>query len=182
MANGWPKVRRLSCIDAISVQFVSTETTTVVKPLPLKLAWVKPGDETPHSHQLDKDLSNFVGRRVFILALHSAIVVAVLANDTVMLAVQLGDTVYTAEFPKSDLKPDGFKDGDYRQAEVKPGNLIIKLRNGKRVKARVHWVQHDHPSVDRDALARRFGSVRALRRLFDGFARSPESSLIANQH
>lgn len=33
-----------------------------------------------------------------LLALHSATVVAVLADDTVMLALQLGDTVYTAEF------------------------------------------------------------------------------------
>ena len=43
---------------------------------------------------------------IALLAFHSATVVAVLANDTVMLALQFGDTVYTAEFSKSDLKPN----------------------------------------------------------------------------
>ena len=76
-----------------------------------------------------------------LLALHSATVISVLTNDTVMLAVQLGDTVYTAEFSKRDLKPDTFKDRDHVQAEVKDGKLIAKLKNGKRVRARVHWVQ-----------------------------------------
>ena len=84
---------------------------------------------------------------VVLLAPHSATVVAVLANDTVTLAVQLEETVYTAEFSKSDLKPDSFKDGDHVQAEVKEGKLIVKLRNGKRVSAPVHWVQRSiiHP-------------------------------------
>ena len=78
---------------------------------------------------------------VVLLALHSATVIAVLTNDTVTLAVQLEETVYTAEFSKSDLKPDTPKDGDRVQAEVKNGKLIVKLKNGKIVNAPVHWVQ-----------------------------------------
>ena len=82
-----------------------------------------------------------------ILALHSATVVAVLTNDTVTLAVQLEEKVYTAEFSKRDLKPDTFKDGDHAQAEVKSRKLIVKLKNGKRVSVRVRLVQRTiiHP-------------------------------------
>ena len=76
-----------------------------------------------------------------LLAFHSATVIVVQANDMVTLALQFGDTVYTAEFSKRDVKPDTLKDGDHVQAEVKNGKLIVKLRNGKRVSARVHWVQ-----------------------------------------
>lgn len=79
---------------------------------------------------------------VVLLALHFATVAAVLANAKVALALQLGDTVYTPEFSRRDLQPDTFKDGDHVQAEVKNGNLIVKLKNGKRVSARVHWIQH----------------------------------------
>lgn len=46
---------------------------------------------------------------VTFIAFHSATVVAVLANNTVMLALQVGDTVYTAEFSRRDLKPDTLK-------------------------------------------------------------------------
>jgi hypothetical protein len=56
-------------------------------------------------------------------------------------AVQIGDTPFSAEFSKSDQTPDTLKDRDHVQAEVKDGKLIVKLRNGKRVSARLHWVQ-----------------------------------------
>jgi hypothetical protein len=82
-----------------------------------------------------------------LLALHSATVIIVQWNSQTTLAVQIGDTLYTAEFSNRDLKPDTFEDGDRVQAEVKNGKLIVKLRNGKRVSARVHWVQRvlTHP-------------------------------------
>ena len=80
-------------------------------------------------------------RPVVLLALHAATVVAVVTNAMVTLAVQLDETVYTAEFSKRDLKADTLKEGDQVQAEVKDGNLIVKLKNGKRVSALVHWVQ-----------------------------------------
>lgn len=52
------------------------------------------------------------------------------------------ETVYTAHFSKRDLKPDTLKDGDHVQAELKNGNLIVKLKNEKRVSAPIHRVQH----------------------------------------
>lgn len=79
--------------------------------------------------------------RLTVLAFHSATVIVLQRNSDTILAVQIGDTLYTAEFPKSDLKPDTLKDEDHVPAEVKDGKLIVKLRNGKRVSAPVHWVQ-----------------------------------------
>ena len=55
--------------------------------------------------------------------------------------MQIGDTLYTAEFPKSDLKPDTLQDMDRVQAKVKNGKLTIRFDNGKRVSASVRWVQ-----------------------------------------
>lgn len=55
--------------------------------------------------------------------------------------MQIGDTLYTAEFPKSDLKSDKLKDGEHVQAEVKNGKLTIRFDNGNRVVARVRWIQ-----------------------------------------
>ena len=78
---------------------------------------------------------------IAVLAFHSATVILLQENSDTILAVQIGDTLYAAEFSKRDLKPDSFKDGDHVKAEVKDGNLIVKLKNGKRVSARVHWVQ-----------------------------------------
>ena len=51
------------------------------------------------------------------LALQAAIVINVLqVNHTVTLALQFGDTIYTAEFSWRDLKPDSLKEGDRVQA------------------------------------------------------------------
>lgn len=84
---------------------------------------------------------------IAVLAFHSATVIVLQENSDTILAVQIADTAYTAEFSKSDLKPDTLKDGDHVQGEVKDGRLIVKLRliaklrNEKRVSAPVHWVQ-----------------------------------------
>ena len=75
---------------------------------------------------------------IAVLAFHSATVIVLLENADTILAVQIGDTLYAAEFTKSDYT---LEDGDQVQAEVMDGKLIVKLRNGRRVSARVHWVQ-----------------------------------------
>lgn len=77
-----------------------------------------------------------------LLVLHAATVIVLQENSETILAVQIGDTVYTAGFSKRDIKPDTLKDGDHVQAELKDGKLIVKQRNGRRVSARVHWIQH----------------------------------------
>ena len=75
------------------------------------------------------------------LAFHSATVIVAQVDDSITLGFQFGDTIYTAEFSRGDLKPDTLGDGDRVQAEVKNGRLTVKLQNGKTVSARVHWVQ-----------------------------------------
>lgn len=62
---------------------------------------------------------------IAVLAFHSANVIVLYENSDTVLTVQVGDTLYTAEFPKSDLKPETVKDGDQVQAEVKDGKLIV---------------------------------------------------------
>jgi len=76
-----------------------------------------------------------------VLVLHTATVIDVQANHTVTLALQFGDTIYTAEFSSRDLKPDSLKDGDHVQAEVKGGHMTVQRKDGRRVSGRVIQVQ-----------------------------------------
>jgi hypothetical protein len=48
-----------------------------------------------------------------MLAFQSATVLAVLDNREIMLAVRVGDVIYTAEFSRHALSPETFTDGDH---------------------------------------------------------------------
>ena len=76
-----------------------------------------------------------------VLALQSATVIAVLNNHDVMLAVQVRDVVYTAEFSPHALKPDSYIEGDHVAAEVGDGKMRVKRKDGKIVTGRVIWEQ-----------------------------------------
>jgi hypothetical protein len=84
-----------------------------------------------------------------VLALQSATVIDVLDNHEVMLALQMGDVIYTAEFSRHALKPDTFIEGDHVAAEVKDGKMRVSRKDGKIVSGRViseQWVLvHPHP-------------------------------------
>jgi len=83
-----------------------------------------------------------------LLALHSATVVAVLSDHEVLLALQVGNVIYTAEFSRQALKPDTFVDGDQVAAEVMDGKMKVKRKDGKIVSGRVMWEQRTlvHPT------------------------------------
>ena len=72
-----------------------------------------------------------------LLALQSAPVIAVLHNNEVMLAVQVGNVIYTAEFSRYALKPDSFVDGDRVETEIKRGKMKVKRKDGKIIVGRV---------------------------------------------
>ena len=76
-----------------------------------------------------------------VLSLQAATVIDVQANHTVTLALQFGDTIYTAEFSRRDLKADSLKEGDRVQAEVKGGHVTVQRKDGRRVSGRVIQVQ-----------------------------------------
>jgi ribosomal protein L14 len=76
-----------------------------------------------------------------MLALQSATVVAVLDNQEVTLALQVGDVIYTAEFSRHALRPETFNDGDHVAAEVRDGKMRVKRKDGKTVSGRVIWEQ-----------------------------------------
>lgn len=86
---------------------------------------------------------------MLLLALQPATVIAVLNNHEIMLAVQVRDVVYTAEFSQRALMPDSFVDGDRVEAEVRDGKMVVKRKDGKVVTGRVIWEQrvlvHPHP-------------------------------------
>jgi ribosomal protein L14 len=76
-----------------------------------------------------------------VLVLQAATVIDVQANHTATLALQFGDTIYTAEFSLRDLKPDSLKDGDRVQAEVKGGHMTVQRKDGRKVSGNVIQVQ-----------------------------------------
>ena len=88
-----------------------------------------------------------------VLALQAATVIDVQANRRVTLALQFGDTIYTAEFSSRDLKPDNLKEGDSVQAEVKGGHMTVRRKAGRRVSGRVIQVERVlvHPIPERPA-------------------------------
>lgn len=66
-----------------------------------------------------------------VTVLQSATVIAVLDNHEVMLALQMGDVIYTAEFSRHSLKPDSFIEGDHVAAEVKDGKMRVSRKDGR---------------------------------------------------
>lgn len=77
-----------------------------------------------------------------VFALPAATVIDVQSNHTVTLALQFGDTIYTADFSLRDLRPDSLKEGDRVQAEVKGGHMTVERRkDGRKVSGRVIRVQ-----------------------------------------
>ena len=84
-----------------------------------------------------------------LLALQSATVIDVQGNHEVMLALQMGDVIFTAEFSRHALKPESLIEGGHVAAEVRNGTMRVKRKDGKTVSGRVIWEQrilvHPHP-------------------------------------
>ena len=77
-----------------------------------------------------------------VLALQAATVIDVQqADHRVTLALQVADTIYTADFSSRDLKADSLKEGDRVQAEVKGGHMTVQRKDGRKVSGRVIQVQ-----------------------------------------
>jgi hypothetical protein len=76
-----------------------------------------------------------------LFALQSAIVIDVQANHEVMLALQMGDVIYTAEFSRHALKPGSLIEGEHVRTEVKDGKMRVERKDGKIVSGRVIWEQ-----------------------------------------
>jgi len=76
-----------------------------------------------------------------VLAFQAATVIDVQTDQTVMLALQFGDTIYGAEFSRRDLGAESLKEGDRVQAEVKGHHMTVRRKDGKRVAGRVIRVQ-----------------------------------------
>jgi len=86
-----------------------------------------------------------------LLALHTATLVYVLQQDSeITLGVQVGNVIYSAEFPRRKLRGETLLERSQMQAEVKNGKLTIRLRDRKTVSARVIQVQRVlvHPLPD----------------------------------
>lgn len=83
---------------------------------------------------------------VALLALQPATVVYVMQYDAqVNVGVQIGDVIYSAEFPRRVLKPENLIEGGQVQAEVKGGQLTVQLGNGRKATARITQEQRIHP-------------------------------------
>ena len=76
-----------------------------------------------------------------LLVFQSATVIDVQGNHEVILALQVGDVIYTAEFSQHALKPQSFTGGDHVAAEVRNGKMRVKRKDGKIVSGRVIWEQ-----------------------------------------
>ncbi len=88
---------------------------------------------------------------VAVLALHSAILIYVLQQDSgITLGVQVGNVIYAAEFPRRALKQENLVEGSQIQAKVKDGEMTVQRKDGKTVTARIVWVQrtlvHPYPN------------------------------------
>jgi len=90
-----------------------------------------------------------------VLALQAATVIDVQANHAVTLALQFGDTIYTAEFSRRDLKAHSLNEWDRVQAEVKGGRMTVQRKGGRRVLVRPghSGAARAHSSAAGDALA-----------------------------
>lgn len=87
------------------------------------------------------DLRNMHCLLTLLLALQPATVLAVLDNQEVLLALRMGDVIYTAEFSRDVLGRDTFIDGDRVGAEVTGGKMRVKRKDGKIVSGRLMWEQ-----------------------------------------
>jgi len=76
-----------------------------------------------------------------LLVFQSATVIDVQGNHEVILALQMGDVIYTAEFSHHALKPESLVEGDHVSAEVRDGKMRVKRKDGKIVAARLIWKQ-----------------------------------------
>ena len=62
-------------------------------------------------------------------------------DSGITLGVQMGNVIYSAEFPRQAVKPDSIHEGEQVRAEVKHGMLTVQLGNGKKATARVIRIQ-----------------------------------------
>ena len=88
---------------------------------------------------------------IAMLALQSATLIYMLQEDSgITLGVQIGNVIYSAEFPQRTVKPDSVHEGEQVWAEVKNGMLTVRLKNGKKATARVIRIQRilAHPLPD----------------------------------
>jgi hypothetical protein len=86
-----------------------------------------------------------------LLALHTATLVYVLQQDSeITLGVQVGNVIYSADFPRRALRKEKFIESSQIQAEVKNGEMTIRLTDGRTVSSRVIQVQRvlAHPLPD----------------------------------
>jgi hypothetical protein len=85
-----------------------------------------------------------------LFVLRSATLIYVLQQDSgITLGVQVGNVIYSAEFPRRALKQENLVEGSQIQAEVKDGKMTIRLRERK-ISGRVIQVQRVlvHPLPD----------------------------------
>jgi hypothetical protein len=76
-----------------------------------------------------------------LLALQVATVVDLYKNSETIVSVQIGNVIYSAEFPPAALKADSFSVGDRVRADVKNGRMTVKRKDGKKVTAPVIQIQ-----------------------------------------
>ena len=88
---------------------------------------------------------------IAMLALQPATLIYMLQEDSgITLGVQIGNVIYSAEFPPQAVKPGSIHEGEQVRAEVKDGMLIVRLKNGKKMTDRVIRIQRilSHPLPD----------------------------------
>lgn len=97
------------------------------------------------------------GLLVALLSHQSATIVAVLngTSDT-LLAVQIGDVIFTAEFSSSELRGEKCSNDEQVRAEVKHGTMRVRGRGGKTVEVPVHWGSTDFGPTQYPALISKF--------------------------
>jgi antitoxin component of MazEF toxin-antitoxin module len=77
-----------------------------------------------------------------LFVLHSATLIYVLQQDSgITLGVQVGNAIYSAEFPRRELKQENLTEGSQIQAEVKDGKLTVQRNDPKTAAAPIIWVQ-----------------------------------------
>jgi len=74
---------------------------------------------------------------MLLLAFQSATVIDVQVGENITLALAFGDTIYTAEFPRSVFGREDFREGDRVQTQVKDGRMTVLRKDGRRVSGRV---------------------------------------------
>jgi hypothetical protein len=85
-----------------------------------------------------------------MLALQPATLIDVQKDDSIVLALQFGDVIYTAEFSPQALKPDSLVEAERVEAEVKHGKVKVGHKDGKTVSGHLIRIQRTliHPLPD----------------------------------